>query len=216
MKSEDMIQQLVAAFSVAPVESYPFDHVLIQDALPNYEEIIRSLPSNGHSTIGRSGPHSEESGARKIYTLRLGDSNEVLATLAGALRSAEFESAVRGRFKEALEARFGPKHAKVKLVPNLYLVSDTKGYAIGIHTDIPKKGITVQFYIPEDESMIEMGATYYHEVGGVFEAVKKLPYKPNYCHAFVVNDYSWHSASGFKIEKPRNSIMLIYYVDSVP
>ena len=60
-----------------------------------------------------------------------------------------------------LKGRFGDDFAKVNMYPVPILTRDTAGYFFK-HTDRLWKGITVQFYLPADNSTQQIG-TIFHE-----------------------------------------------------
>jgi hypothetical protein len=92
-------------------------------------------------------------------------------------------------------------------------------YRIGIHGDGRRKAITVQLYLPRDESQAHLG-TVFHEgrSGEAAERTKRLAFRPATGYAFpVIRHESWHSVPQTShADGERNSLMLTYYVhDSV-
>jgi len=86
------------------------------------------------------------------------------------------------------------------------------------HTDSLWKGITVQFYLPGDNSTPHIG-TIFHEVlpNGRKPKKAQMPFSPNTGYAFAVADNTWHSADPVGPEvKTRDSILLTYFVDAGP
>jgi hypothetical protein len=89
-------------------------------------------------------------------------------------------------------------------------------YRITPHTDTKWKGITVQFYLPPDDSTKYIG-TIFHErnADGHMPKVLKMPFLPNTGYAFAVGDNTWHSADPVGPEvKTRDSILHTYFVDT--
>src|SRR2546430_14083504 len=68
------------------------------------------------------------------------------------LRSKELGTAFVQRLAPGLERRFGENFEKVSMYPVPILTRDIPGYRIFKHTDSLWKGITVQFYLPPDNS----------------------------------------------------------------
>jgi hypothetical protein len=77
----------------------------------------------------------------------------------------------------------------------------------------------MMFYLPEDESTLDLGTSVYRRnkglIMGSFEEVKRFPFKPNSAYAFAVSDSakrrSWHGReliSGFN--GVRNTLMLLF------
>ncbi len=75
--------------------------------------------------------------------------------------------------------------------------------------------MTVQFYLPADDSQTHLG-TVLHEGrdGAGVERGKKLAFRPATGYAFpVVRHESWHSVTRTRdTDGERNSLMLTYYV----
>jgi hypothetical protein len=112
-----------------------------------------------------------------------------------ALRSKELEKAFMQRLAPGLKRRFGPDFANVKMYPVPILTRDIPGYRIFKHTDSLWKGITVQFYLPPDNSTPHIG-TIFHEVlpNGRKPKKAQMSFSPNSGYAFAVADNTWHSA----------------------
>jgi hypothetical protein len=134
------------------------------------------------------------------------------------LRSKEVGSAFVQRLAPGLERRFGAKFHKVQMYPVPILTRDIPGYRIFKHTDSLWKGITVQFYLPPDNSTPHVG-TIFHEVlaNGTKPKRAQMPFSPNSGYAFAVADNTWHSADPVGPEvNTRDSILLTYFVDAGP
>jgi hypothetical protein len=135
--------------------------------------------------------------------------------VAEALCSPEMELAFKRKFRSALEERFGKKVEKIGLYPIPILLRDQPGYRIGIHSDVKKKAITVQFYLPADEGQRHIG-TIFHESnsGEGAERTTQMAFMPASGYAFPVSlTKSWHSAAATTPEDgERVSMMVTYYV----
>jgi hypothetical protein len=137
--------------------------------------------------------------------------------LARVLRSRRLENAFKNKFREALERRFGRPVEELSFYPVPILLRDLAGYRIGIHGDSLGKAITVQFYLPRDDSQMHLG-TIFHEGrnGEAASRTKALPFRPASGYAFpVLYHETWHSVS-LTSGGERNSLMLTYYVQRAP
>ena len=147
------------------------------------------------------------------------DQKKVWMPLARALCSRGLEVAFKRKFREALEERFGKKAERIGFYPVPILLRDQPGYRISIHSDVPKKAITVQFYLPRDDSQRGIG-TIFHESdhGPGAERTTQMPFMPATGYAFPVSlTKSWHSAAtSTESDGERVSMMVTYYVADSP
>jgi hypothetical protein len=132
------------------------------------------------------------------------------------LLSSDLQDAFKHKFKAALEKRFSKDVDRLNFYPVPILVRDLPGYHLGVHTDVPDKAITVQFYLPRDASQVHLGTTFHDAAGSGpnFKEVTSMNFLPSSGYAFPVNlTASWHSVKATtEADGPRNSIMLTYYV----
>src|SRR5215510_14002916 len=132
-----------------------------------------------------------------------------------ALCSEPVKQAFIQQLAPGLSKRFGAGFSKVGMYPIPILTRDIPGYLITPHTDTRWKGITVQLYLPRDNSISHIG-TIFHDVGadGSLPKHTQMKFSPNTGYAFAVGDNTWHSADKIGPEvKTRDSILLTYFVD---
>jgi len=143
------------------------------------------------------------------------EQRRVWLPIARALCSRELELAFKRKFRRALEERFGKPAEKIGVYPIPILLRDQPGYRIGIHSDVRKKAITVQFYLPADESQRHIG-TIFHESNTApgAERTTQMAFMPSSGYAFPVSlTKSWHSAATTTpADGERVSMMVTYYV----
>lgn len=102
---------------------------------------------------------------------------------------------------------------RVKFKPAVMLLRDLGGYKISVHTDTLRKAITTQYYLPSDKSQIHLGTSLHNGKREGYSKFKNLDFLPNTGYAFPVSSESWHSVQKMdSSDKPRNSLMVIYYV----
>jgi hypothetical protein len=136
--------------------------------------------------------------------------------VGGALCSGAVKEAFVRHLAPALACRFGPAFAKTGMYPIPILTRDVPGYLITPHTDTRWKGITVQLYLPRDDSTVHIG-TIFHEKLADGSLVKRAQMKflPNSGYAFAVGEDTWHSADPVGPEvATRDSILHTYFVDA--
>ena len=219
-------EQLVAAVEKSELRQKPFDHVYMADVLDaaTYQLLLDSMPEprffhelkhldalrpDGHSTRLRMYLFPELLGKLPA------DQRRMWSEVSSALRSPQLQQAFKAKFRTALEERFGKPVEKLGLYPIPILLRDQPGYRIGIHADKFTKAITVQYYLPKDESQRHIGTIFHEgESGEAAERTTKMQFLPHSGYAFPVSlTKSWHSAAATKeSDGERVSMMVTYYV----
>lgn len=223
-------EQLVRAVEFAELRTKPFDHIYMEGVLEpeSYEAVLRSIPERRfyHELMHQDAVRKDGSSTRLrmyLYPELLRslpeEQRDVWTPVAEALCSRELEFAFKRKFRRALEERFGKPAEEIGVYPIPILLRDQPGYRIGIHSDVKKKAVTVQFYLPKDASQRHIG-TIFHESnrGPGAERTTQMPFMPASGYAFPVSlTKSWHSAATSSAEDgERVSMMVTYYVaDSV-
>ena len=221
---------LAGRIGATPVETVPFEHLYLDHVFPpdEYQRLLDHLPETRRY---RELTHREAmrpdgtSARRKFYLLPEhimwlpAKQRAYWGRLSRILRSRELEEAFKAKFRSALEERFGCSIDRLSFYPVPMLLRDLSGYRIGIHGDSQGKAITVQFYLPCDESQAHMG-TMFHEGrnGEAALRTKRLAFLPAAGYAFpVIRHRSWHSVpQTADSDGERNSLMLTYHVQQGP
>lgn len=217
---------LAGRVEAMPLETAPFEHVYLERLFPpaEYRRLLEHLPETRRY---RELTHREamrpdgRSARRKFYLLPEHimwlprEQRAYWRELSRQLRSRELQEAFKSKFRAALEQRFGTSIDRLSFYPVPMLLRDLGGYRIGIHGDAQRKAITVQFYLPRDESQAHMG-TVFHEGrnGEAAQRTKRLAFMPGAGYAFpVIRHKSWHSVPQTSdSDGERNSLMLTYHV----
>jgi hypothetical protein len=217
----------------AEIFDAPYPHIHFNNFFPSefYRRLLehfpgndRFFPLNGERTRlqfnlydERNDSGSEESRAAWGLVRRLLSSAEMAATLR-----AKLEQGFRIRARGSREAW------PIPMFPRPVLYADLDGYAIKPHPDTRKKVLTMQIYLPSDDTQQELGTTVYKvSPMGVFAwktyglvKAKTFPFLPNTGYAFVVIHpayslfkTSWHGREAISVplDKPRLSILNTYY-----
>ena len=227
----ELTEFLVNSIEMARASETPFYHLEFDRVFPDdiYAAMLREMPESTdyRALPGRGNVNIMDDGSAtriKIdlfpeYIRSLPDSKRAVWDMVGrALCSDEVRSAFVRRLAPALERRFGPGYRDVGMFPIPMLTRDVPRYKITPHTDTKWKGITVQFYLPADDTTKHIG-TIFHErrPDGSMPKVHKMPFLPNSGYAFAVGNDSWHSADPVGPEvKTRDSILHTYFVDAGP
>jgi len=218
---------LSAVIDAAPLRESPFDHIRLDNIFPAdfYRNLLANLPAAGqyHPLFHRDAMTVDGSSTRmRMYLYpellwRLPRAQrQIWGKISSALMSKELELAFKRKFRAALEDRFQQPAESIPLYPIPILVRDLPGYHIRIHSDALSKAITVQFYIPSDNSQAHLG-TVFHTTRAQdgTDQPTAMQFLPASGYAFAVRKKeSWHSApQTTEADGERRSIMLTYYVD---
>jgi hypothetical protein len=222
--------QFVAAVDRAELRHKPFDHIAMEELVDpaTYHTLLAALPDRNlfHDLKHQDAVRKDGSSTRlRMYLYpellrRLPEEQRrVWLPIAKGLCSPALEQAFKRKFRASLEQRFGKPAEKIGMVPVPILLRDQPGYRIGIHSDVARKAITVQFYLPADDSQRDLG-TIFHEGndGEAAERTTQMPFLPASGYAFpVALTKSWHSAvTAGDADGERVSMMVTYYVADSP
>jgi hypothetical protein len=223
-------QQLVAAVERAELRNKPFDHIYMEGVLDpgSYRDLLAAMPDRRfyHDLRHRDALRKDGSSTRLrmyLYPEMLRslpeEQKRVWLPVARALCSPALEEAFKRKFRSAIEERFGKPAEKIGVYPIPILLRDQPGYKISVHSDVPTKAVTVQFYLPKDESQRGIG-TIFHESdkGAGAKKTTKMAFLPSSGYAFPVSlTKSWHSAAATtEDDGERVTMMVTYYVADRP
>jgi hypothetical protein len=222
--------QLASAVRRAKLRKKPFDHIAMEDVLDptTYDSVLDAIPDRGffhqlrHADALR--PDGTSTRLRMYLFAELlrklpRQQRRLWTEVSAALRSPKLEQAFKDKFRSALEERFGKPVEKLGLFAMPILLRDQPGYRIGIHSDKFTKAITVQFYLPSDESQRHIGTLFHEgETGEAAQRTTQMPFMPRSGYAFPVSlTKSWHSAATSSAKDgERVSMMVTYYVADGP
>jgi hypothetical protein len=204
--------QLAYKVGNTPFNMFPYPHFYIPDVFPAdfYRQLQQNLP-DPQAMIPIEKARNLK-GVKERFVLGLDAKN--LATLppakqafwsdfAGWLVGANFQSLVLKKFQPFIDQRFAG--SDVQFYDEALLVQDITNYKLGPHTDLPRKVVTILFYLPPDNSQIHMGTSMYLPKDGVFTCpggphhsrdnfvrLHTNPFAPNSMFAFFKTSNSFH------------------------
>jgi hypothetical protein len=220
---------LVNSVEQARAVEKPFYHLEFDRVFPDdiYAAMLREMPQAGdyRALPGRGNVNILDDGSStrvKIdlfpeYIRRMPMQKRELWDVVGrALCADEVRDAFMRRLAPALERRFGTSYRDVGMFPIPILTRDVPKYRITPHTDTQWKGITVQFYLPPDDTTNDIGTIFHDKLpDGSMPKAMKMPFLPNSGYAFAVGSDTWHSTDPVGPHvKTRDSILHTYFVDS--
>lgn len=211
-----IVSHVVEAVAASDGSDDPFSHFYMQNVFPEdvYRTILASMPPvDCYQPLNLkqwSRPNGESTRDRLFLTAEAVDGfpDEIAGfwrTLAAALGSQEVKKAVFRRLAADLALRFGVSReeaAEIESFPRMLLLRDTEQYRIKPHPDGLEAVVTMQFYLPADETQRQLGTSLYRQcrswspLGKKFEEAKRFPFLPNSGYAFAVSNSrvrkSWH------------------------
>lgn len=227
--TQQVVSHMVEAVNRAPLVDVPFWHLEMTDVFPSdlYRRMRVAMPEPGEyrALKGRNSVNIQADGSSTRVKIDLypeyirhlpNEKRAVWALVGKALCAPELKDAFMRRLAPGLERRFGADFLNTEMYPVPMLTRDVAGYKIGFHTDTKWKGITVQFYLPEDDSINHIGTRFDRRLSdGKFEMAHRMPFSPNTGYAFAVGADTWHSVDTVGPEvRTRDSILHTYFVDS--
>jgi hypothetical protein len=229
-----------ATNSILNAETFrkPYPLIRFRDFFPAdfYARLVQRFPDvDRFAGLNGDGTRREYA----LYDERSDPGSEESRTLWGIVRrvlaSQEIASALREKLDEGFRIRSkrSGETWPVPMHPRPVLYTDLNGYAIKPHPDTRRKVLTMQIYLPSDDSQRELGTAIYKvSPMGIFAwksyglvKDKTVPFLPNSGYAFVVIHpaysllrSSWHGreAINVPVERPRLSILNTYYREPAP
>ncbi len=226
LSARSICDHMIAAVSNANLEREPFCHIYTKGFFPTelYAQLLKSLPAVSlYKPINlRNWSRADGTSTRDEFYLT--DENIGRLSTAGiafwkmvaaACRDDAFKEAVFKKLAPDIAARFKIREAEVPSIScarDVVLFRDTEDYRIKPHPDGLNKIVTLQIYLPEDESLIDLGTSLFTRregfigshvgemfgksfyrrhpelFGSRFEETKRFPFLPNSAYAFPVSD----------------------------
>lgn len=229
--AQSLSRFIASSVRAARSSDRPFEHIVLEQVFPEdlYGAMLSAMPvrsyyrpisGRGHVRNLIDGVHTRvKVDLFPEYIRGLPQEQRSIWTLVGrALCSDELKEAFVERLTPGLMRRFGLRFSKTRLYPIPILTRDVPGYFISPHPDTRWKAITVQFYLPPDETISNVGTIFYEMMGdGNLREEVRMQFLPNSGYAFAVGKETWHAVDKVGPEvKTRDSILLTYFVDDGP
>ena len=229
-RTVEYLRRFVAAsIQAARAHEAPFHHLVLERVFPDdvYRAMLTAMPaaSDYRPMSGRSKKNDLADGTHTRVKIDLfpeyirglpPEKHAVWDVVGRALRSEDVKQAFVQRLAPGLSRRFGADFARTGMYPIPILTRDVPGYKIPPHPDTRWKGITVQLYLPRDDSMSHIGTIFHERLpDGSLPKRAQMKFSPNSGYAFAVDQDTWHSADTVGPEvSTRDSILLTYFVDA--
>lgn len=216
--AERVLSHMVTAVQRGETFDEPFSHAYFEDIFPAdvYSRVLTGLPDPALylplNLKQWSRPDGTSTRDRFFLTeeniARLDDERQKLwSTLCWVMSHPALKRALFHKLAPTLSRRSGTPAQRVEEIeshPRMLLFRDTDQYRIKPHPDGLETIATMGFYLPPDESQLNLGTSIYRrrsvwetlQTGQRFEEVRRMPFRPNSAYGFaVINDRqqkSWH------------------------
>jgi hypothetical protein len=223
--------QLLYRVANAPIEMYPYPHILVHDVFPAdfYRALREHLPPasayKSLKAMGRVGSAYPET--RFVLPLTPQDVAALAEpyrsfwnNTAGWLLGGAFGQVVLQKFSPLLAQRFG-NAATMQYGHEALVIQDRTDYALGPHTDSPSKVLSFLFYLPADDAMPHLGTSMYlpkdpsftcaggpHHGFDKFNRMLTMPYVPNTLFAFMKTDNAFHGVEPIAERNVERALLL--------
>ena len=226
--SDRIVAHALEAIGRAEESAAPFHHIRLQGFFPPevYDAMLRAMPGEQayRPMSGRAREARLADGTPTRTKLHLlpetvrrlpGAQRELWSAVSTALCSAPVRDAFAERLAPNLERRFGPGFRALRTYPIPILTRDVAGYRIGVHPDTRHKAMTIQLYLPADDSIRHVGTVFHRRLPDRrYEVACRMDFAPNSGYGFGVGSDTYHSVETVGPEvRTRDSILLTYFVD---
>jgi hypothetical protein len=226
-----IVQHIGGAIDSSLQREEPFYHLQLSNVFPGdlYAQMLEAMPVKDDYRVmsGRTKSTRTKNGGGTRTKIDLfpeyirhlpAQKNKIWEVVGRALCSKQVRDAFIGRLEPGLQRRFGLNCCKVGMYPIPILTRDVPGYSIGIHPDTHWKGMTIQLYLPRDNSIQHVGTIFHKRTGDkTYAKALQMSFAPNTGYAFAVDKDTYHSVETVGLEvNTRDSILLTYFVDKTP
>ena len=179
-------------------ETWPFDHWLLEDALPPGDcEAIADLPFPPPRDAVFDGKRDTNNAKRIYFTPENQNRYPVCRRVAEGFR----DPAVKLAIEAATGTDLSDGHLRIEYC------QDTEGFWLEPHTDISVKKFTMLVYLSDDPAMATAGTNIFQGPPD-FEYVGAAPYARNKGVVFIPGDDTWHGVGHDPIQGVRKSIII--------
>lgn len=230
---ESVLNHVLYKIANAPIRTYPFTHFYIENIFPSdfYEEIAGQFPDTSQFTSLVQAGNAPVGTYDNRFVLRL--KTEELSQLPFAqlmfwsqvsvgFSHGSWMKTLLDKFHTDIRGRFADHYHQTAFYSRTELISDASDYAIGPHTDHPRRILTLLFYLPTSSEQSHLGTSLYrpkdphftceglkHHSCDQFTKVFTAPFLPNSVFGFLRSDRSFHGVE--PIGKQENARRLLNY-----
>ena len=215
----------------AEIHTHPYPHFHVDQLFPEdfYQQLIAHLPeTSSYQTISKTGRVTAGDYLQRFVLPLEGDELSQLpfpqflfwGQFGAAIHSEKWRRALLTKFDPYIKKRFGEALENLTFSSTAELVRDHTNYAIGPHTDLPVRVLTLLFYFPRSSDEAHLGTSVYEPLDSNFECdgfahhsfagFKKLhtaPFSPNSVFGFVRTNRSFHGREPIRDEGVERNLL---------
>jgi hypothetical protein len=228
--SSDAELHLLYKVGNTPVNTFPYPHFYVRDVFPAdyYAKMQAMLPDPGAlRSLPEVRPVPKDAYKERFVLTVAPEALEILpeekrefwTDLRSWLVGGDFARLMLEKFNPQITQRFAGQ--RIRFYDEALLVQDTTNYALGPHSDAPRKVITLLFYLPRDESQRHLGTSIYlpkdrafrcpggpHYGRQNFERLATMPFLPNSLFVFLKTNNSFHGVEPVQDPDTRRWLLL--------
>lgn len=223
-----MHKHIIETIYNARLEADPFAYIYMNPFFEQsfYGDLLETMPA-GHKPLGARDTREDGTSTRDVVDLMFEPDKLPIPwyTVVLALGHPQVKGFLFDKFKNIIAARFGITPAQAVILPalrmDIRLMRDTRDYRLSPHTDAASKILTLQVYLPKDDTTKDLGTSFYKldptpGLARKFTEVKRMPFLPNSAYAFAIkrdgDDASWHGREKLaNADVQRDTIIVNYY-----
>lgn len=231
---DQTLHHIIYRIANAPIQSYPYPHFYVEKIFPDrfYQDLLTSFPTLPHfvnlSQTGSVTPGSYQE--RFVLTLEKSNLNKLnfiqnvfWQRFYLAIQNNSWISMLLKKFQPYIKKRFGKNYPNITFSPVAELICDQTHYAIGPHTDLPGRALTLLFYFPQTSTLSHLGTSLYRPIDPTFKCkglthhsfddfikVQTVPFLPNSVFGFCKSDHSFHGVEPIEEKKVQRNLMNYY------
>ncbi len=233
---ESILNELLYKVANAQVRTYPFPHFYIENIFPAdfYQEILGQFPDVSHLKSLVQAGNAPSGTYDNRFVLPLTTSSLSHLPFSQLMFWSQFSQLfsldhwikiLLDKFHSEIRKRFADHYHQTAFYSKAELTSDQSDYAIGPHTDHPRRILTLLFYLPNSTEQSHLGTSLYrpkdphmtceglkHHSFEDFTKVFTAPFLPNSVFGFIKSDRSFHGVEPIgKQDTPRRLLNYTLY-----
>jgi FkbM family methyltransferase len=234
-RNRAVLQHVLQKVERALVIEDPCPYIVVDEVFPHdyYEEMLANFPTMDSLRSIADTARIKGGGYKERLVVLFTDEEFSRMTanqqrfwrdMASWMYTDQFVNYFIYKFHKYLEPRISKivgAERSLRVKGDALLVNDCTNYAIGPHTDVPRRLVSFLFYLPKDNSLRELGTSLYrpkdreftcwggkHHAYEPFDRVATVEFLPNRLMAFPKTETSFHGVEPIKRENVNRPLLI--------